>query len=62
MFYSTKHTLALYQTHVQFKGLMLYSLCMKFQDELENRVLYQTFSSRLNSEVQPNEELKNAFE
>ena len=41
-------------------GLMLYSLCMKFQaelvnfqDQLENRVLRKTFSSRQNSEVQP---------
>ena len=39
---------------------MLYSLCMKFQaelvnfqDQLENRVLCKTFSSRQNSEVQP---------
>ena len=36
-------------------GVMLYSLCMKFQVELEieNRVLCKTFSSRLNAEVQP---------
>ena len=39
---------------------MLYSLCMKFQaelvnfqDQLENRVLCKTFSSRQNSEVHP---------
>ena len=32
---------------------MLYSLCMKFQAELENRVLCKTFPSRQNSEVQP---------
>ena len=39
---------------------MLYSFCMKiqaelvnFQDQLENRVLCKTFSSRQNSEVQP---------
>ena len=39
---------------------MLYSLCMKFQvepvnfqDQLENRVLCKTFSSRQNSEVYP---------
>ena len=48
---------------------MLYSLCMKFQaelvnfqDQLENRVLCKTFSSRQNSEVHPSvttyEELK----
>ena len=41
---------------------MLYSLCMKFQDQLENRVLCKTFSSRRNSEVHPSvtthEELK----
>ena len=53
--------------------LMLYSLCMKFQaelvkfqDQLENRVLCKTFPSRQNSEVHPSvtthEELKNAFE
>ena len=37
-----------------------------FQDQLENRVLCKTFSSRQNSEVQPSvtkiEELKNTFE
>ena len=40
--------------------LMLYFLCMKFQaelvnfqDQLENRVLCKTFSSRQNSEVEP---------
>ena len=39
---------------------MLYSLCMKFQaelvnlqDQLENRVLCKTFTSRQNLEVQP---------
>ena len=53
--------------------IMSYSLCMKFQaelvnfqDQLENRVLCKTFSSRQNSEVQPSvtthEELKNVFE
>ena len=53
--------------------LMLYSLCMKFQaelvkfqDQLENRVLCKTFPSRQNSEVHPSvtthEELKNVFE
>ena len=54
-------------------GIMLYSLCMKFQaelvnfqDQLENRVLCKTFSSRQNSEVHSSvtthEELKNVFE
>ena len=47
-------------------NIMLYSLCMKFQDQLENRVLCKTFSSRQNSEVHPSitthEELKNVFE
>ena len=53
--------------------LLLYSLCMKFQaelvnfqDQLENRVLCKTFSSRQNSEVHSSvtthEELKNVFE
>ena len=52
---------------------MLCSVCMKFQaelvnfqDQLENRVLCKTFSSRQNSKVQSSvtkqEELKNVFE
>ena len=52
---------------------MSYSLCMKFQaelvnfqDQLENRVLCKTFSTRPNSKVQPSvtthEELNNVFE
>ena len=56
-----------------FARIMLYSLCMKFQaelvnfqDQLENRVLCKTFSSRQNSEVHPSvtthEEIKNVFE
>ena len=33
---------------------------VNFQDQLENRVLYKTFSSRLNSDVQPSvNQLKN---
>ena len=53
---------------LRFKSItiMLYSLCMKFQDQLENRVLCKTFSSRQNSEVHPSvtthEELENVFE
>ena len=57
----------------QREKIMLYFLCMKFQaelvnfqDQLENRVLCKTFSSRQNLEVQPSvtriEELKNTFE
>ena len=57
----------------EYPGLMMYSLCMKFQaelvnfqDQLENRVLCKTFPSRQNSEVHPSvtthEELKNVFE
>ena len=51
---------------LNLRTIMLYSLCMKFQDQLENCVLCKTFSSRQNSEVHPSvtthEELKNIFE
>ena len=55
-----------FSTDYLLRTIMLYSLCMKFQDQLENRILCETFSSRQNSEVHPSvtthEELKNVFE
>ena len=72
------HYFTFYNNNVSASGIectcvLLYSLCMKFQaelvnfqDQLENRVLCKTFSSRQNSEVHPSvtthEELKNVFE